>query len=210
MIVRTLLFFLSIIVVYPLQAQRYNTGIGVRFGNNHYGATIKQRILGKTTLEGLVIIDPLQYNGTILVQQHFPVVGRGLNLYLGPGVHMGEQKETGKFYGVDFVLGAELKIPALPLVVSADVKPAYHLDHGEWFDFSTALSLHYIIGKDTKNKRDREKRKKNRLKEKEKKANQKAREKKKREKEREKEKGNEDKSFWNFDFLKRDKSDSNN
>ncbi len=204
--VRVILPFIFLLAALPLQAQKYNTALGLRFGDNHYGVTAKQRVLGRTTLEGMVIIDPLQYNGTLLLQQHFPVIGRGLNIYLGPGVHVGEQKETGKFRGVDVVVGAELKIPALPLVVSADIKPAYHVNHSDWFDFSTALSLHYIIGKDTKNKRDREKRKKNRLKEKEKKAKAKAKLKKKRDKVREKEKADKkmEGSFWNFDFLKKD------
>lgn len=202
--VRIVIFFLFFFYLLPLQAQKYNTAVGLRFGNNHYGLTAKQRVLRRTSLEGLVIVDPLQYNGTLLVQQHFPVIGRGFNIYMGPGVHVGEQKETGKFYGVDMVIGAEMKLPALPFVVSADIKPAYHFDHGEWFDFSTALSLHYVIGKDTKAKKDREKRKKKRLKERQKRDKQKE----KRQKERERGKGDQDKSFWDFDFLKRDKGNS--
>lgn len=206
--VRIVIFFLFFNSVLPLQAQKYNTAIGLRFGNNHYGITAKQRVLRRTSLEGLVIVDPLQYNGTLLVQQHFPIIGRGFNIYMGPGVHVGEQKETGKFYGVDMVIGAEMKLPALPLVVSADIKPAYHFDHGEWFDFSTALSLHYVIGKDTKARKDREKRKKKRLKERQKRDQQKDKQKEKRQKDREKGKDNQDKSFWDFDFLKRDKDGS--
>ena len=206
--VRIIIFFLFFFHLLPLQAQKYNTAVGLRFGNNHYGITAKQRVLRRTSLEGLVIVDPLQYNGTLLLQQHFPIIGRGFNIYMGPGVHVGEQKETGRFYGVDMVIGAEMKLPALPFVLSADIKPAYHFDHGEWFDFSTALSLHYVIGKDTKAKKDREKRKKKRLKERQKRDQQKDKQKEKRRKESERRKGDQDKSFWDFDFLKRNRGNS--
>ena len=206
--VRIVIFFLLFPCVFPLQAQKYNTAVGLRFGNNHYGITARQRVLRRTSLEGLIIVDPLQYNGTLLLQQHFPIIGRGFNIYMGPGVHVGEQKETGRFYGVDIVIGAEMKLPALPFIVSADIKPAYHFDHGEWFDFSTALSIHYVIGKDTKSKKDREKRKKKRLKERQKRDKQKNKQKEKRQKERERGNVDPDKSFWNFDFLKRNKGNT--
>jgi hypothetical protein len=150
------------------QAQKYSTALGVRFGNEHYGITAKQKVLPKTTLEGIFAAYPNQYSSTLLIEQHFPLIGRGFNLYTGGGMHLGEQKEYGRFYGYDLVLGAEMKLPALPLVVSADIKPAYHIDNSDWFTFSTALSAHYIIAKDIKKKRqkahEKRKRKKERLK----------------------------------------------
>lgn len=195
----TRIFIFFFLISFQLQAQRYNTALGLRFGNNHYGITAKQRILGRTTVEGLLMVDPDQYSGTGLLQQHFPLIGRGLNIYIGGGAHLGRQMEVGRFHGFDLVLGAELKAPALPLLISADVKPAYHLNHSEWFDFSTAISAHYIIGKDTKKKRDRARKKKQRQKKKEKEQKRKAREKNK----RAREKAGEG-SFW--DFLKRDET----
>lgn len=150
------------------QAQKYGTAVGVRFGNNHYGVTVRQKIIGKTTLEGIVAAHSNEYNGTLLLQQHFPLIGKGFNIYAGGGMHIGDHKESGGYYGYDAVLGAELKLPALPVIISADVKPAYHVGHPDWFTFSTAISAHLIISKDSKKMRkkmrERKKRRKDRLK----------------------------------------------
>ncbi len=154
---------------FAVQAQKYGTALGVRFGNNHYGVTAKQKLFDKTSLEGIVVAYPMEYNGTILLQQHFPLLGKSFNLYAGGGVHLGEHSETGGFYGYDGVLGAELKLPAMPILISADIKPAYHIGHPDWFTFSTAISAHIIISKDTKAKRQKDRERRKRKKEREKK-----------------------------------------
>lgn len=162
------ILFILLFSGFLAQAQKYGTAVGVRFGNNHYGVTAKQKIIGRTTLEGIVAAYPNDYSGTLLLQQHFPLIGKGFNIYAGGGMHLGNHKESGGFYGYDAVLGAELKLPAVPIVISADVKPAYHLNHTDWFTFSTAISAHLIISKDNKKKRqkmrERKKRKRDRLK----------------------------------------------
>ncbi len=169
------IFILLLFSTLSASAQKYSTAIGVRFGNNHYGVTAKQKIFKQTTLEGILAAYSSDFSSTLLIEQHFPLIGKGFNLYTGAGAHFGEQKEQGKYYGYDVILGAEMKLPGLPILISADIKPAYQINHSDWFTFSTALSAHYIIAKDSKKKRqkarERRKRKKERLERREERSN---------------------------------------
>ena len=98
----------------------------------------------------------------MLPKYHLPITGAGFNLFFGAGMHVGQLKEFGTTYGYDLMAGIEWKLPALPVVISADVKPAYHINHRDWFDFPAAVSVHYVIAHETKDKRkkDRKRRKK--------------------------------------------------
>ncbi|MCH8515890.1 MAG: hypothetical protein LAT68_06135 [Cyclobacteriaceae bacterium] len=166
--------FLLVSSFFELQAQRYSTAAGLRFGADQYGLSVRQRFLPNTNAEGLFTLNQREYRGTLLVAHHFPIFGRGFNFYLGGGGHYGELKDFGATYGVDAQMGVEWKVPATPIIVSAEVKPAYHIQHENWFDLQGAISVHYIILKDTraqrkkarakrKRKKERAKRKKERL-----------------------------------------------
>jgi hypothetical protein len=169
-----LAFILLLFSVLSVSAQKYSTALGVRFGNEHYGITAKQKLLSRTTLEGIFAAYPSQYSSTLLIEQHFPLIGKGFNIYTGVGMHLGEQKEQGNYYGYDAILGAEMKLPGLPIVISADIKPAYEVNHSDWFTFSTGLSAHYIIAKDNKKKRQKAREKRKRKKERQKRREEKA------------------------------------
>ncbi|MFP4091941.1 MAG: hypothetical protein ACLFUB_11455 [Cyclobacteriaceae bacterium] len=165
----------------PALAQKYSTAAGIRFGNNQYGLTVKQRIFRTVSAEGLLTGNDRELIGTVLLLKHYPILGRGLNAYVGGGAHMGGLQDFGLVLGIDAMVGLELKFPFLPLIISADVKPAYHILHEDWFDFNTAVSVRYVFGKDKKKQRQR------------------AREKRKRRREREKRRKNrdkEDQTFW--------------
>lgn len=167
----------------PVFAQKYSTTAGVRISRDNYGFTVKQRVFKSYALEGIIAGSSNEILGTLLLEKHFPLVGKGLNFYIGGGAHMGAIKDFGSTVGADALVGAELKVPFLPLVVSADVKPAYHVVHEDWFDFNAGVSVRYIIGKDTKKQRERhrEQRKKRRLREKVRKERVKARQERKEE-----------------------------
>ncbi len=171
-------------------AQKYSTALGLRFGNGNYGITAKQRIFRTVAVEGLMTASERELLGTFMLVKHFPIIGRGLNAYVGGGAHLGGLKDYGPVLGVDAMVGAEVKLPFMPLTVSADFKPAYHILHEDWFDAGAAISIRYIIGKDTK---------KQRVKKREKRKKKKARAKRKKEKQKEKEKRKEerqDQTFW--------------
>ncbi len=169
----------------PLFAQKYSTAIGVRLSRNVYGFTVKQRVFKTYAVEGIMAGGSNEILGTLLLEKHFPVVGRGLNFYIGAGGHLGAIQEFGPTFGADVLMGAEIKVPFLPLMVGADVKPAFHVVHENMFDFNAGISIRYIIGKEDNKKmrqqrRDKKKRKK--LKEKVKKERYKSRQDKKEEK----------------------------
>ena len=68
-------------------------------------------------------------------------------------MHIGGLKEYGSTYGYDLIGGVEWKIPAIPIVISADIKPAYHINHEDWFEFPATVSVHYAIFSGIKNQK---------------------------------------------------------
>lgn len=180
------LIYILLLICYsaPVFAQKYSTTVGVRISKNNYGFTAKQRVFKSYALEGIIAGGSNEILGTLLLEKHFPLVGKGLNFYIGGGAHMGAIKDFGPTVGADVLIGAEMKVPFLPLVASADVKPAYHVLHEDLFDFNAAVSVRYIIGKDNKKQRQRhrEQKKKRKLRAKVKKERIKARQERKEEK----------------------------
>lgn len=158
-----------------VQAQHYNTATGVRFssfvsdsvGGNTLGITIQQRITPRFTIEAIGEMRNDQPVLTALVEYHRPLIWRGLNVYAGVGGNTNLAKVDVKdfSYGLDFILGAELKIPFLPLVVSADLKPAVlqtfevGVKDVMKLDWRTGVSVRAVIFSD-KQKRKRLRKKK--------------------------------------------------
>jgi len=150
-------FFLAVLLVLGAasvsEAQKYRTAAGIRLGGDEFGATLQQRIFEKTTLEGIALISAREYSGTVLYQRHFPILGKRFNYYLGAGGHIGNLKDHGVFTGVDGVLGVEYKINGLPFLLSADVKPAVHINHEDWVNLATGISIRYVILAEKKEKK---------------------------------------------------------
>lgn len=150
-----------------LYAQRFNTTMGLRFEKgDKIGLSAQQRIFDKTSLEGILAAAEREVEANFLIKQHFPIIGRGLNMYIGGGGHIGKLKDFGTTYGVDAVMGVEHKILILPLVISVDFKPAYHMAHEDWADFSTAFSVRYVLVKYKNGEKRRKKRKRQKAREK--------------------------------------------
>lgn len=168
-------------------AQKYSTAVGLRVGNGHYGITAKQRIFRTLAAEGIFSAGNQEVMGTLLLQKHFPILGRGFNVYLGAGAHLGGLKDFGPVMGVDAMVGLEMKIPLLPLIASVDFKPAYHMLHEDWFDANTAVSVRYIIAKDKKKQRQKARKKRRRRRE---------RQKRREERQEERQKGGDEETFW--------------
>lgn len=128
-------------------AQKYSTALGLRFAGNGYGLTLQQRIVNNTTVEAIALASEREWSATVLAQQHFGILGPSLNYYFGAGGHIGRNKDSGPFYGLDGLIGAEYKIPILPLVISLDLKPTLEFKSDDWVRFPTAFSLRYILVK---------------------------------------------------------------
>jgi hypothetical protein len=171
-------------------AQKYSTALGLRFGDGTYGITAKQRIFKTVAVEGLMTASERELLGTFLLVKHFPILGRGFNAYIGGGGHLGGLKDFGPVLGVDAMVGLEVKMPFMPLTASVDFKPAYHILHEDWFDAGTAVSVRYIIGKDTKEQRVKKREKRKRQKERAKRKKERLKEREERKEERE------DQTFW--------------
>jgi hypothetical protein len=141
----TILFILCTATV---SAQKYTTAGGVRFETDRLGFTVQQRILPGTTLEAIAMGNERQVSGHLLGQQHFPLLGKRLNLYIGGGFHVGNHKDHGSFFGPDLITGVEYKINAMPFLLSFDFKPSIHIHYEDWMTPSTAFSLRYVFVKD--------------------------------------------------------------
>lgn len=132
-------------------SQRYKTAIGLRAdGGKMIGLNVTQRFFKRTTAE--LNVDFRQGNQVIsrgMVKFHKRLVGKGLTLFGGVGVHYGNYKDLGTFTGGDFSVGLEHKILILPFSISFELTPAVHLagEHPDWYSFSSIFSVKYILVK---------------------------------------------------------------
>jgi hypothetical protein len=134
-------------------AQKYRTALGVRIGKSDFGITVQQKVFEKTTLEGIGGVSPREARGTLLLERHFPLIGKSFNYYLGGGAHVGTLKEYGPFYGADAIAGVEMKLPLFPLVASVDIKPSLHANHENWVSLQGGFSVRYILVKEKRQER---------------------------------------------------------
>lgn len=133
---------------FTASAQKYRTNAGIRFGRNDFGVSLQQKIFEQVTLQGIVAAGNRDIDGTLLIEKHFPLIGKGFNYYIGAGVHAGSLKEYGGYYGADVILGSEIKLPVFPLVLSVDIKPAVHVGHEDWITLDGGFTLRYILVKE--------------------------------------------------------------
>ncbi|WP_375578345.1 hypothetical protein ABWH96_15080 [Marivirga tractuosa] len=159
------LSFILMLICFQLSAQKYGIAVGLRIGDARYGLSVKQRILPRFSAEAITDLESDAYNFAVIPKYHLPITGQGFNLFFGAGIHVGGLKEYGSTYGYDLMGGIEWKIPAVPLVISADIKPAYHINHKDWFEFPATVSIHYAITRETKAKRKKDRIKRKRRKE---------------------------------------------
>jgi hypothetical protein len=156
-------------------SQLYTTALGLRMGTD-WGFTVQQRVLDKVTIEGIVqsSLQREEMLITGLVQRHYPLITKGLNIYMGAGMHKGWNtstppvnqvdvpEKTENPFGVSLVAGAEITLGRFNL--SYDFKPAFNLQGGEKsFYTQSGVSLRYVVVKNKvfkKWKKNRKKKKK--------------------------------------------------
>ncbi|RZK28035.1 MAG: hypothetical protein EOO63_12135 [Hymenobacter sp.] len=126
-------------------AQKYNTALGARLGGGNYGITLQQRVASRVTIEGIAGLREREYSGTVLGEYHFGILGPSLNYYFGAGGHVGHNKDTGGFSGLDALVGVEYKVAFLPVVLSFDFKPSLEFSSDDYARFPTAFSIRYVF-----------------------------------------------------------------
>ena len=129
----------------PAAAQKYITAAGVRLGGGNYGITVQQLVAPRVTLEGIAGLGTREYSGTVLGEYHFGILGPSLNYYVGAGGHLGHNKDTGNFNGLDGIVGVEYKVAFLPLALSFDFKPSLEFGGDDYARFPTAFSIRYVL-----------------------------------------------------------------
>lgn len=135
------------------EAQKYRTAAGVRIESDRFGLTLQQKLHERGTIEAIAAVGSREYSATGLYEWHFPLLGERFNYYLGAGAHIGNLKDSGVFTGGDVILGVEYKVNGLPFLLSADVKPAFHINHEDWIQLSSGISVRYVLVKAKKEKK---------------------------------------------------------
>ena len=194
-----------------VSAQGYITAIGLRYSGSstvsNIGITLQQRISPGFTIEAITEWRQKEPILTLLVEYHQPLLFKGFNVYAGIGGHtnladLEVSDNLNNFkYGMNGVLGAELRLPFFPLVISADIMPELNkikdpIDLKEWdVKASTNISVRCVVYSDKmKRKRLKKKKKKARIEEKADKQEEREKEKLSIDKTKEKEKAAEEKA----------------
>ena len=139
-----------------VQAQDYQTGIGLRAGFQQ-GLSVKNFVGDRSAFEGILSTRWRGFQVTGLFELHrtFPDVDR-LNWYYGFGAHVGfwngeypSWGEPGTSYtivGIDGILGMEYTFEEVPVNLSLDWKPAFNIIgyQGFWGD-AGAFSVRYVF-----------------------------------------------------------------
>ena len=154
-------FILTIIltgaIVLILNAQDYNTGIGLRIGSSS-GFTIKHFVKDKAAIEGLLTTRWHGFDITGLYEIHnqaFDVdnlkwyygFGAHVGFYNGDYVEWGAPGSTSNYgvIGIDGVLGMEYSFSEVPISLGMDIKPSLDLIGYTGFWTDLALSVRYVF-----------------------------------------------------------------
>jgi len=144
---KKIILVMSILLsAYIINAQSYNTGIGLRAGNLP-GITIKHFVSNTGAMEGILswYKQGFVVCGLYEFQKQIPGAN-GLNWFVGGGAHLGfwdsnpyDNNAANNLYmimGLDVIFGLEYKIPSVPLSFSLDLKPSINLYgySGWWTD----------------------------------------------------------------------------
>ena len=150
-----------------LNAQDYNTGIGVRIGGLTSGITVKHFVSPNSALEGIVGFAHRSFVITGLYEGHRSIQNaEGLRWLYGGGAHVGFFRYGGYYYayryrgdnyyvlepgrsrtiaGLDFILGLDYKFKNAPVNVGLDIKPFVDFYDGASGYFDGGLSFRFVF-----------------------------------------------------------------
>jgi hypothetical protein len=151
---KALLFWVGCLLVVVLQAQQYTTAVGLRLAAAP-GLSLQQRLAGRYTVEGSLQSGLLsrQRSATLVLQRHYPLISKGMNLYLGggpqwlsyarPGIEKNNENEKWNTLGLAAMAGLEMRLKKC--LISLDYRPALHFSGPQLLHTEAALSVRYII-----------------------------------------------------------------
>jgi len=153
-------FTLTLVTAFCLlvfvNAQDYNTGIGLR-GGLYNGLTIKHFIGDKSALEGLLGTRWSGFEITGLYEIHNPFadverfkwfcgIGGHIGFYDSDKTNWGDAGTSYTVIGIDLILGLEYSFSTVPINISLDWKPAYNIiGYNKFFGDGGSLSIRYIF-----------------------------------------------------------------
>ncbi len=145
-----ILFLFFTFLITQTHAQRYVTAGGVRFSNEGFGLTVQQKLFDHTSIEGIGQINFNEASFTAMIEHHNNILfTKSFNVYAGIGPSIGTYLLSDSSYvGFNIILGAEYKVLLLPILISADIKPAFKLQEEDWFHMSLGLSFRYVFIKE--------------------------------------------------------------
>ncbi len=150
------LVMVGLISMLNLNAQEYQTALGVR-GGFYNGLSIKHFVSSANAVEGVIAT---HYRGLMIAgmyQMHAPAFeAPGLYWYYGGGAHLGfydrnyspwYNNETGNFsvLGLMGVVGLEYKIEEIPITIGVDVAPAFNIIGHTGFWINSGIALRYTF-----------------------------------------------------------------
>jgi len=147
------ILFISLTATF-LSAQKYNTLAGIRIGDD-FGISFAQRVAKKTTVE--LNHQPGTFAGrqltTIFAKQHYPLITKRINFFMGAGVYTRNVVEQTAEYetavrsnGLAMTFGAEISLGRLS--ISTDYQPLMTFNKNnvnQRFYTTSGLSLRYIL-----------------------------------------------------------------
>lgn len=149
------LIILNFIFSNPLFSQNYKQALGFRFGSDQ-GITYKNIFKPQTALELIGTFGGRNFGLTGLLEKHGKINQiPQLYWYIGGGGHVNfydydnnNNNNNGNNgyskFGVDGILGLELKLDKIPLLIGIDLKPSLNFDNGSnFYGNSPAVSLRY-------------------------------------------------------------------
>jgi len=160
---RIFIFLAIFVLVFNVQAQKYNTVGGIRIGDD-FGFSFAQRVANKTTLE--LNLQPGTFTGrelyAVLAKQHYPLLSKRINFFAGAGIYSRnlplnqiEVEKSQLTSGLALVLGAEVTFGKLS--ISTDYLPLVTLfknDTNQRFQTTSGVSLRYVfVGRDSSTKK---------------------------------------------------------
>jgi len=145
-----------LLVAVNVNAQQYNTGVGLR-GGLPSGITVKHFFAQKSAVEGILSFGWGGIGITGLYQLHNSIPDvQGLYWYYGGGAHFATanadkhnpfDSSSGDeiFLGADGVLGLEYTFKDAPINISLDILPILNLIESPGIWFNAGLSVRYTF-----------------------------------------------------------------
>jgi len=150
----SLLLVFSLLLTTLTFAQNYDRAVGIRAGFP-YGVTGKMMLNNVSAAE---IILASRYNGFVvtgLYELQYDISSvSGLAWYAGFGAHVGfygdrywddDEKDGGMVLGPDGIIGLDYTFDSLPINISLDWKPGFHLIGNGFAGDNGALSIRLVF-----------------------------------------------------------------